>query len=575
MKKILLFPMIAIALFMVACSDKDNNITDTPVTPPVDDRDEYTLLFYGMGGGSKYGSSTLDYDIVARNINDMINAYDSIGDKRNIVINYKFSPAFSDSAYAHYNIAGDSIVEAGQKSFFDYKGLTYRFAVEKGKDIFESFCDENIYGPVESDYANTDSLTNFINWAVANYPAKKYILVIADHGGGYMPHTDIPSVTTRDIMNEATFKTSFSVHSLKSALMNANAHLDVLYFDACLMNSVEYLYELKDQADYIVASTFLVPGVGGNYKALVKMFGENDDTESALVHYPDSVVKFWADNKSGNYYDITVTRCSMLNEYANVLKEFTDNLCQIYENGTTKQRYFIEEITRGWTFRVLNSTSSFLLKNYVYDILSMLGDAFPEDLLNRFESAHDKTILSAATSPYFTKNEFDIDHSVVMGANGDYSINYWDINWDKLTIEPWLLRIYEHDGSYSSYYDFEPLDEIYDISNYLVAQGDSSTAIRGEWPSTFADTYSTLEFSRLTNWDRWISTCQVHPFSLSPADFELDIFGGSDDEEGEGEQGGQGSDEAKLKALHKYRIRLDNVKPTNVRKKLPIIIPRR
>lgn len=305
------------------------------------------------------------------------------------------------------------------------------------------------------------------------------------------------------------------------------------------------------------------------------MFGENDDTESALVHYPDSVVKFWADNKSGNYYDITVTRCSMLNEYANVLKEFTDNLCQIYENGTTKQRYFIEEITRNWTFRVYGGCSSFLLKNYVYDILSMLGDAFPEDLLNRFESAHDKTILSAATSPYFTKHDFDIDHSVMMGANGDYSINYWDIDWDKLTIEPWFLRIYEHDGSYSSYYDFEPLDEIYDISNYLVAQGDSSTAIRGEWPSTFADTYSTLEFSRLTNWDRWISTCQVHPFSLSPADFELDIFGGSDDEEGEGEQGGQGSDEAKLKALHKYRIRLDNVKPTNVRRKLPIIIPRR
>ena len=67
----------------------------------------------------------------------------------------------------------------------------------------------------------------------------------------------------------------------------------------------------------------------------------------------------------------------------------------------------------------------------------------------------------------------------------------------------------------------------------------------------------------------------MNPFSLSPADFELDIFGGSDDEEGEGEQEGQGSDEAKLKALHKYRIRLDNVKPTNVRRKLPIIIPRR
>ena len=213
----------------------------------------HDLLFYGMGGGSNYGGSVLDGDIVAGNINDMIQAYGDFADKGNVVISYKFSPAFADSVYSQTTLAGTP-VEAGQKSFEDYKGQTYRFALEKGKNIIESFADDKVYGPMESDYANPDSLTNFINWAVKEYPAKKYILVLTDHGGGYMPHYDLQYNKTRYIMNEATYRTSFSVHSLKYALQRANVHFDALYFDACLMNSLEYLYELKNQTDYLLRS---------------------------------------------------------------------------------------------------------------------------------------------------------------------------------------------------------------------------------------------------------------------------------------------------------------------------------
>ena len=263
--------MIAIALLMASCTVSDNP-SDTPITPPEKEQAEYTLLFYGMGGGSNYGSGVLDGDIVAGNINDMIQAYGDFADKGNVVISYKFSPAFADSVYSQYTLAGTP-VEAGQKSFADYKGQTYRFALEKGKNIIESFANDKVYGPMESDYANPDSLTNFINWAVKEYPAKKYILVLSDHGGGYMPHYDLQYNKTRDIMNEATYGTSFSVHSLKYALQRANVHFDALYFDACLMNSLEYLYELKNQTDYFIASTFLVPGVGGDYQALLELLG--------------------------------------------------------------------------------------------------------------------------------------------------------------------------------------------------------------------------------------------------------------------------------------------------------------
>ena len=110
--------MIAIALLMASCTVSDNP-SDTPITPPEKEQAEYTLLFYGMGGGSNSGGSVLDGDIVAGNINDMIQAYGDFADKGNVVISYKFSPAFADSVYSQYTLA-DTPVEAGQKSFADY-----------------------------------------------------------------------------------------------------------------------------------------------------------------------------------------------------------------------------------------------------------------------------------------------------------------------------------------------------------------------------------------------------------------------------------------------------------------------
>ena len=44
---------------------------------------------------------------------------------------------------------------------------------------------ENIYGPKNCDIAHADSVTNFINWAVKACPAKHYVLIVSDHGGGY------------------------------------------------------------------------------------------------------------------------------------------------------------------------------------------------------------------------------------------------------------------------------------------------------------------------------------------------------------------------------------------------------
>ena len=169
MKKFLLFPLVAIALLLASCTVNDDNPVG-PVTPQ--EPAEYTVLFYGMGGASTSGASALDFSIVAVNINDMFKAVNEYGTNANVVVNYKFSPKYDAPYFAKYNLAGKH-VEEGQKSFEDYKGQTYRFAVEQGTNIIDTFCDENLYGNQDNDYANPDSLTNFINWAAEKYPAKK------------------------------------------------------------------------------------------------------------------------------------------------------------------------------------------------------------------------------------------------------------------------------------------------------------------------------------------------------------------------------------------------------------------
>ena len=210
-------------------------------------------------------------------------------------------------------------------------------------------------------------------------------------------------------------------------------------------------------------------------------------------------------------------------------------------------------LTRGYTFKVEDSGSSYLLKNYVYDIVENRTDAFPEDFIYRFQSAHDNCIVSAATSQYFTSHNFDIDHSIVLGANGEYTRLQWYPDSEKGMLVPDLMMLYQPYGTYWYYYDFPESEDILDITDYLAEYGD--TGYKLSWKSTFADTYSTLEFSKKTGWDKWLLCNKVHPFSLSPANYELPIF--EDDS-----TGGETEEANGIKVKHNYRINPAKLNPS-------------
>jgi len=113
-------------------------------------------------------------------------------------------------------------------------------------------------------------LADFAKWASERYPARNRLLVIWNHGAGFM-HTP-----TRDIGYDDSSKgDALTMGELRWALERAGygngalGRLAILGFDACLMNMLEVAYEFVGLADLIVGSQQTEPGDGWPYADVI------------------------------------------------------------------------------------------------------------------------------------------------------------------------------------------------------------------------------------------------------------------------------------------------------------------
>ena len=106
--------------------------------------------------------------------------------------------------------------------------------------------------PLQS-MAAPETLADFIRWGVQTCPAKKYALVLWDHGGGAMTGLFIDELFDKDIMY---------LYELREALAEGGVRFETLIIDACLMANIETAWNVKDYANWLVASEEIVPGKG-------------------------------------------------------------------------------------------------------------------------------------------------------------------------------------------------------------------------------------------------------------------------------------------------------------------------
>jgi len=101
--------------------------------------------------------------------------------------------------------------------------------------------------------AAPDTLTDFIRWSAETYPAKKYALVLWDHGTGAVKGLLIDELFNGDTLG---------LSELKKALADSGVHFEAVLFDACLMANLETACAIKDSANWMIASEEVVAGKG-------------------------------------------------------------------------------------------------------------------------------------------------------------------------------------------------------------------------------------------------------------------------------------------------------------------------
>ncbi|MEP6911227.1 MAG: clostripain-related cysteine peptidase [bacterium] len=224
-------------------------------------------------------------------------------------------------------------------------------------------------GPMDS--GDPKTVTDFVTWAGANYPAERYALILWNHGGGWEPSemdriaraAGTPDYSPREATERSAtplartlFRTSLqkifnlsspaeraicsddgSGHSLdtielgnvlEQAVKTLGQPLDLLGMDACLMSNLEVAYQVQAYAKYMVASEESEPNNGWPYDAVMRKVAEDADLPTAKLaeHIVREYIKSYVD--IGYKGAVTQAACdlSRINDVVGPLDNLADAL---------------------------------------------------------------------------------------------------------------------------------------------------------------------------------------------------------------------------------------------------------
>ena len=237
------------------------------------------------------------------------------------------------------------------------------------------------------DMSDKQTLLDFIRYGVEHYPAEHYMLIIDDHGGGWRGACSDEQNGAGDLM---------SLPDIRMAL--DTFHFDVIVFHACLMSMVEVAYELKDNAEYLVACQFTMPmqSILGSEQWLGQLAADPSisplDISKKIVEAVDATAR----NKQKQSH-MAVTDLSALPALAtkiatlgnNLVTETGDHWSEVLDafNNTHSTQYddpaFVD--LREFCKKILqepNLQNINLIKNAAQDVIDGINAAVPMTMTN-------------------------------------------------------------------------------------------------------------------------------------------------------------------------------------------------
>ena len=206
-------------------------------------------------------------------------------------------------------------------------------------DTIEVYQDENSASPA--------TITRVLNRAKAYCPkASSYGLVVLSHGSGWLPAEMSWPIRARSVIIDTSTRDPNNYTELWDFANAIPYKLDFIVFDVCFMGTIEVAYELKEKAEYIVASPAEVLVPGFVYSTMMQhLFEPVPDVTAVASEFYE-----YYNNQTGYYRSATVSvvKTSELEALATVVKDITQqnaplsNLNNIQTFGYGAQRIYFD-----------------------------------------------------------------------------------------------------------------------------------------------------------------------------------------------------------------------------------------
>ncbi|MCE1249021.1 MAG: clostripain-related cysteine peptidase [Firmicutes bacterium] len=147
------------------------------------------------------------------------------------------------------------VVQWDNKGQYGNKG-TKRYYIRKNPNPKVG----TVASPVEEDLGETDSsnpdeLVNFLTWGMKKYPAKKYGVILWNHGSGWRSPSPDSQNGLKGICFDETANDNMTISELTDAFQSVrnieNKKIEFIGMDACLMGMTEVAYNLRDYSNYL------------------------------------------------------------------------------------------------------------------------------------------------------------------------------------------------------------------------------------------------------------------------------------------------------------------------------------
>jgi hypothetical protein len=143
-------------------------------------------------------------------------------------------------------------------------------------------------------------LTEFMNWAIDNCPAERYLLLFWGHSfgtAGLFPDGTPGNTTLEERLSLSDLAYAVRYAGSKIGVDRGDSKVDILLFKNCCMSTLETAYELQGAASYMIASQGLVPVKDGPYVRLVDVL-DSRPTESSAAGILGELGRFYEDPKN-------------------------------------------------------------------------------------------------------------------------------------------------------------------------------------------------------------------------------------------------------------------------------------